>query len=109
MPQIIPVTELQNTEDVVGLCRRSREPVFLTRDGYGALVLMEIRHYERLAALSSLAGDILDAEKEAKEKDTLADAGEALMELRRKYEDGFFGEAVPQGVPGPGWDLPEGL
>ena len=91
MPQIIPVTDLEDTEGITELCRRSREPVFLTRDGYGALVLMEIGHYEKLAAASSLAGDILDAEKEAEGKETLADAGETLMGLRRKYEDGLFG------------------
>lgn len=91
MPQIIPVTDLEDMEEITELCRRSREPVFLTRDGYGALVLMEIGHYEKLAAASNLAGDILDAEKEAEGKETLTDAGEALMGLRRKYEDGLFG------------------
>lgn len=45
MPQIIPVTDLEDTEGITELCRRSREPVFLTRDGYGVLVLMEIGHY----------------------------------------------------------------
>lgn len=91
MPQIIPVTDLQNVEEVVELCHQSRGPVFLTKDGYGTLVLMEIGNYERLVTASSLAGDLLDAEKEAEEKETLADAGEALTELRRKYEDGLFG------------------
>ena len=46
MPQIIPVTDLQDTEEIMELCLRSQEPVFLTRNGYGALVLMKIGHYE---------------------------------------------------------------
>ena len=90
MPQIIPVTVLQDTEDITELCLRSQEPVFLTRNGYGALVLMKIGHYEKLVAASSLAGNILDAEKEVEGKEMLADAGEALMGLGRKYEDELF-------------------
>ncbi|MDR1262743.1 MAG: type II toxin-antitoxin system Phd/YefM family antitoxin [Oscillospiraceae bacterium] len=48
MPQIIPIRELKNTVKVANLCKESAEPVFVTRNGYGALVVMSMEAYDEL-------------------------------------------------------------
>ena len=45
MPQIIPITDLRDTNKITELCANN-EPVFVTKNGYGAMVLMSIQAYE---------------------------------------------------------------
>lgn len=49
MPQIRPITDLRNTTEISELCHARREPVFITKNGYGDLVIMSIETYEALA------------------------------------------------------------
>ena len=39
MPQIRPITDLRNTTEISDLCHARREPVFITKNGYGDLVV----------------------------------------------------------------------
>jgi len=51
MPIIKPISSLRNqTRDIASLCHEQDEPVFLTTNGEGDLVVMTIDHYERLKA-----------------------------------------------------------
>lgn len=52
MPQIRPITDLRNTNEISELCHARREPVFITKNGYGDLVIMSMETYEALAAPS---------------------------------------------------------
>ena len=47
MPTILPVSDLRNYNDVLRCCRDG-EIVYLTKNGRGKYVLMEISDYERL-------------------------------------------------------------
>ena len=47
MPQIIPIKDLKNTAEISELCHRSEEPVYITKNGYGDMVIMSIENYER--------------------------------------------------------------
>ena len=40
MPQIRPITDLRNTSEISDACHARREPVFITKNGYGDLVVM---------------------------------------------------------------------
>ena len=42
MPQIRPITDLRNTTEISELCHARREPVFITKNGYGDLVIMSM-------------------------------------------------------------------
>mgnify|MGYP002619706019 CR=1 FL=1 len=42
MPQIRPITDLRNTTEISEVCHASREPLFITKNGYGDLVVMSI-------------------------------------------------------------------
>ncbi len=51
MPIIKPISSLRNqTRDIASLCHEQDEPVYLTTNGEGDLVVMSIEHYERLKA-----------------------------------------------------------
>lgn len=48
MPQIRPITDLRNTTEISELCHAKREPLFITKNGYGDLVIMSIEAYEEM-------------------------------------------------------------
>lgn len=49
MPIIKPISSLRNqTRDIATLCHEQDEPVYLTTNGEGDIVVMSIEHYERL-------------------------------------------------------------
>ena len=45
MPHIIPITDLRDTNKITELCA-DNEPVFVTKNGYGSMVLMSMQAYE---------------------------------------------------------------
>lgn len=44
---IIPMRDLKNTVEVERLCAEENGPVFVTKNGYGRLVVMDIDYYEK--------------------------------------------------------------
>jgi len=54
MPQIRPIDELRDTSKISEICHSQSEPVFITKNGYGDLVIMSIETYERLLALTDV-------------------------------------------------------
>jgi len=88
MPQIRPITDLRNTTEISALCHAKREPLFITKNGYGDLVVMSIEMYEEMLDAARVDAAIHAAEEayEAYEADgVLMDAREALSSLRRKH------------------------
>lgn len=85
MPQIRPVTDLRNTNEISELCHAKNEPIFITKNGYGDLVVMSIEAYDKLIGNNEIDAAISAAEKEYAEDGVLMDAREALSSLRRKH------------------------
>ncbi len=48
---IIPMRDLKNTVEVERRCAEEKGPVFVTKNGYGRLVVMDIDYYERTMSL----------------------------------------------------------
>ena len=84
MPLIMPIKDLRNTNEISSLAHKSKEPIFITKNGYGDLVVMSIEAYEKLVRDIQVDAAILEAEKEVREGAELMDAREALVGLRRK-------------------------
>ena len=76
MPQIIPIRDLKNTSEVSERCHATSEPIFITKNGYGDMVLMSMETYE--AKMRTL--DI--HEKEGR----IRPAEESLQELKAQYD-----------------------
>lgn len=85
MPQIRPITDLRNTSEISDACHARREPVFITKNSYGDLVVMSIETYEEMLDCIATDKAIADAEQEIAAGGQLLDAKEALGALRRKY------------------------
>lgn len=85
MPQIRPITDLRNTAKISELCHARREPLFITKNGYGDLVVMSIEAYEEMIETARTDAAISEAEKEYATDGVLLDAREALSSLRRKH------------------------
>ncbi|MEG0369558.1 MAG: type II toxin-antitoxin system Phd/YefM family antitoxin [Hungatella sp.] len=47
MPQIIPIKELKNTAEISEMCRTAQEPIYVTKNGYGDMVIMSMEIYEK--------------------------------------------------------------
>ena len=67
MPRIIPIKELKNTNAVSELCREAREPVFITKNGYGDMVLMSIETFEDMFRRMEIYKDLALSEKQFEE------------------------------------------
>ena len=85
MPQIRPITDLRNTTEISDLCHARLEPVFITKNGYGDLVVMSIETYEAMMETAAVDTAIAEAEAEFERDGQLYDAKDALASLRRKH------------------------
>ena len=85
MPQIRPITDLRNTTEISELCHANREPLFITKNGYGDLVVMRIEMYEEMIETARTDMAISEAEKEFSADGVLLNARETLSSLRRKH------------------------
>ena len=66
MPNIKPVSDLRNYNEV--LCNVSvGEPVFLTKNGRGRYVILDLEEYERTQATIKVLSEIAKGEKSARE------------------------------------------
>ncbi|MBQ3693027.1 MAG: type II toxin-antitoxin system Phd/YefM family antitoxin [Clostridia bacterium] len=82
--QIIPMSELQNTVEVERRCLEEKGPVFVTKNGYGRLVVMDIEYYEHTLQKMYEAKVILEGLEDVKDGKTL-DGDTAIGRLREKY------------------------
>ena len=63
MPLIRPISDLRNRAvEISNLCHREDQPVFITRNGKGDMVVMSQAHYERLQSLIELYQKLGEAE-----------------------------------------------
>ena len=54
----------QNYNEIADLCRDSQEPVYLTRNGEGDLVVMDIETFSRREKMLDLREQLLSVEEE---------------------------------------------
>lgn len=65
MPSIRPISDLRNNaNEISDFCRQTHEPVYITRNGTGDMVVVSIEEYERQQALIDLYGKLAVAEQE---------------------------------------------
>jgi PHD/YefM family antitoxin component YafN of YafNO toxin-antitoxin module len=84
MPQIRPITVLRNTTEVSELCHSKQEPIFITKNGYGDMVIMSMETYERQLAMTDIFEKLAVAEKQIQNGELL-NGDEVFARLREKY------------------------
>ena len=84
MPQIIPIKDLKNTSEISEMCHKTDEPIYVTKNGYGDMVIMSMEIYESTMRQIAMYRDIEISEKQI-EAGKVRDARIALSETRVKY------------------------
>ena len=84
MPQIIPIKDLKNTSEISDMCHKADEPIYITKNGYGDMVIMSMKAYEEKLWFLDAYGKLAEAEAELQAGNTV-DACSALKKLRATY------------------------
>ena len=83
----------QNYNEIAELCRISKEPVFLTKNGEGDLVVMDMDTYTRREKMLKLREELL-----AVEEDRAAGRFGVTPDELESYLDGIIGEVPNDAV-----------
>ena len=88
MPYIRPISDLRNkTHEIAELCHKEGEPVFITKNGEGNLVVMSLALYEQQQARLELY-EQLDAAEVAFQDGDRGVSHKTMMKDIRKQLDG---------------------
>ena len=84
MPQIIPIKELKNTSEISELCHSVMEPIYVTKNGYGDMVIMSMETFEEVSSTLMMYQSLMNSEQQIKEG-KVHDARQSLQATRAKY------------------------
>ena len=85
MPSIKPVSDLRNYNEV--RCDvEGGEPVFLTKNGRGRYVILDMEEYEKITATMKLMSELEKGERSAREKGWI-DFSEIEKEFANDIQD----------------------
>ena len=84
MSQIIPIRDLRDTTKISEMCHATNEPIFITKNGYGDMVVMSMAAYEQKLAILDMHNKIMEGKKQA-DNGQLLDGPTVMAELKEKY------------------------
>jgi prevent-host-death family protein len=88
MPHIRPVSDLRNKfTEISKIVHETAEPVFLTKNGYGDMVVMSIEAYEKKRFDSEIYQKLKESEIEAKTTNKRFDHREVTNDLRTRVAE----------------------
>lgn len=87
MPHIRPVSDLRNKfADISRIVHETSEPVFLTKNGYGDMVVMSFQAYEKLQFESEIYFKLKEAELQAKQTNQRFSHKEVFDSIRQAMQ-----------------------
>ena len=87
MPTIRPVSDLRNHfAEITREVQSSKEPVFLTKNGVGSIVVMSMEAYEEGRFESRVYDQLLAAEVQAAETDQRLSHAEVMAQARARLK-----------------------
>jgi prevent-host-death family protein len=85
MPEIRPISDLRNNfAEISRIVHETSEPVFLTKNGYGDMVVMSIEAYEQRLFENEVYFKLKEAELEAKTDGRRLSHDEVFSALREE-------------------------
>lgn len=84
MAQIIPIRDLKDTNAISAKCHETDEPIFVTKNGYGDMVIMSMKVYEERLDNARILSALAVAEDDIR-YGKVRNAFDALKETREKY------------------------
>ena len=85
MPNIIPIRDLKNTGAISRMCQEASEPIYITKNGYGSMVIMSVKMYEEKMYLLNVYSKLAAAEADVASGKT-KNAKQSLKELRGRHD-----------------------
>ena len=73
----------QNYNEIADLCRQTKEPVFLTKNGEGDLVVMDLETYEQREKMLKLREELVSVE----EKRLLGNTGYSVDQVSKMMNE----------------------
>ncbi len=87
MPVIKPISDLRNNFKTISFeCHENGEPVYLTKNGKGDLVVMSIEEFERLQGQLELYSKLGEAEAIGISGDVGVDHSEMMKKLKIRID-----------------------
>ena len=80
---IVPIKELKNTAAISEKCHELDEPIYVTKNGYGDMVIMSMETFQRYDDIVRR----VEAAREARKRELDETVGQ-LREAQREYENG---------------------
>ena len=84
MPHIIPIRDLKKTSELSALCKEAKEPVFITKNGYGDMVIMSMETYEKTMFANDVYRKLEEGERSIEAGD-VTDGFNSLNTIRAKH------------------------
>ena len=84
MPQIIPIRDLKNTGAISQMCQESTEPIYITKNGYGDMVIMSMKTYQEKLFIHDIYDKLSQSEADTDAGRT-QNAKASLQRLREKH------------------------
>lgn len=84
MPRIVPIRDLKNTTAISTLCHEDEEPIFVTKNGYGDMVLMSMETYEKSLFLANIYGKLEEAKVDMR-NGRYSSVEDAISRIREKH------------------------
>jgi PHD/YefM family antitoxin component YafN of YafNO toxin-antitoxin module len=66
------------------MCREASEPIYVTKKGYGEMVIMSVKMYEERLYMADVYSKLAAAEEQTR-TGTVLDAEDSLQRIREKY------------------------
>jgi len=84
MPHIIPIRDLKNTGEISQLCHETNEPIYITKNGYGDMVIMSMQIFEKQMFMQDVYSKLAESEADVAAGRT-KNAKESLQRIRERY------------------------
>ena len=81
---IFPIRDMRDTTKISEMCHSAEEPIFVTKNGYGDMVVMSMETYEKQLARVDMYTRIMEGKAQA-DRGELLDGPATLAQLRGKY------------------------
>ena len=82
--QIVPMRDLKDTVKIENLCVETKAPVFVTKNGYGKLVVMDMETFEKLIA-DAYEARVVNEGLADLEAGRVEDCSSVIKGIRKKY------------------------
>ncbi|MFH2120746.1 MAG: type II toxin-antitoxin system prevent-host-death family antitoxin [Pseudomonadota bacterium] len=88
MPLIKPISDLRNkASEISQMAHRSDEPIFITKNGEGDMVVMSMAHYGKLQMKLDLFGKLAVAQSQKAAGDRGRTLSDVMQDMRKLIHD----------------------